>query len=95
MVSALPVVQEKILLPLLHLKIGPINEFLKALDKESKAFKHLVTVFPKFSEANIKGEKFGWPKIKKLMKDHEFRGKLSVLEKRGWQSFVLVVNGFL
>ena len=93
--SAPLVVQEKILLPPLHIKLGLIKQFVKAFDKESEAFKYLVTAFPKFSEANIKGGIFGGPQIMKLMKDHEFAGKLSVLEKRGWQSFVSVVNGFL
>ena len=94
MVSASLVVHE-ILLPPLQIKLGLIKHFVKALDKEPEAFKQLVTAFPKLSEANIKGGIFGGPQIKKLMKDHEFTGTLSILEKRGWQSFVSVVNSFM
>ena len=93
--SAPLVVQEKILLPPLHITLGLTKQFVKALDKKSEAFKYLVNAFPKMYEANIKDGIFGGPQIKKLMKDHEFAGKLSVLEKWGWQSFVSVVNGFL
>ena len=91
-VSAPLVDQEKILLPPMHINLGLIKQFL---DKEAEAFKHFVIAFPKLSEANIKGGIFDGPQIKKLMKDHEFTGKLSVLEKRGWQCFISVVNGFL
>ena len=46
--------QEKILMPLFHIKLGLIKQFLKALDHESAAFKHLEAVFPRLSEAKIK-----------------------------------------
>ena len=69
--------------------------YVKALDKESEAFKYLVTAFPKLSEAKIKGGIFIGPQIRKLMKAPEFTGKLSVLGKRAWQSFVSAVNCFL
>ena len=54
-----------------------------------------MSAFPKLSEAKIKGGIFVGPRIRKLMKDPKFTGKMSVLEKRAWQSFVSVVNGFL
>ena len=56
-----------------------------------------MTAFPKLSEAKITGGGgiFVGAQIRRLMKDPEFTGKLSFLEKRAWQSFVSVVNGFL
>lgn len=87
--------QEKILMPPLHIKLGLIKQFVKALDHESAAFKHLEAVFPKLSEAKIKAGVFVGPQIKKLMKDPEFSGKLLAPEKRAWRSFVAVVQGFL
>ena len=70
MVSALLVVQENILLPPLHIRLGLIKQFVKALDKEPEAFKHLMTAFPELSVANIKGGIFGGPQIEKLVKDY-------------------------
>lgn len=87
--------QEKILMPPLHIKLGLIKQFVKALDPDSAAFKHLEVVFPKLSEAKIKAGVFVGPQIKKLMHDSKFPDKLSALEKRAWRSFVAVVRGFL
>ena len=42
-------------MPPLHITFGLIKQFVKALDKESEAFKHLVTAFHKLSEAKRKG----------------------------------------
>ena len=54
MVSAPLVVQEKILMPSLLINLGLIKQLSKALDKESEAFKQLVTGLLKLSEANIR-----------------------------------------
>lgn len=45
---------EKIILPPLHLKLGYMKQFVKRLDRESDAFLHLKSVFPRISEAKIK-----------------------------------------
>lgn len=44
----------KIILPPLHVKLGIFKNFVKALDKESFAFAHLIEAFPKLSNAKIK-----------------------------------------
>ena len=41
-------------MPLLHIKLELIKQFVKALDHESAAFKHLEAIFPKLSETKIK-----------------------------------------
>ena len=43
-------------MPPLHIKIGHIKQFFKALDKYSEAFKYLQNFFSKLSEAKIKAE---------------------------------------
>lgn len=45
---------DKIILPPLHLKLGYMKQFVKKLDKDSEAFLHLKSVFPKISDAKIK-----------------------------------------
>ena len=82
-------------MPPLRIKLGVIKQFVKALDHESVAFRHLEAVFPKLSEAEVKAEIFVGPQIKKLMQDPEFSGKLLAPEKCAWHSFVAVVQGFL
>lgn len=46
---------EDVILPPLHLKLGYMKQFVKKLDVNGDAFCHLKAVFPKLSEAKIKG----------------------------------------
>lgn len=43
----------KIILPPLHIKLGLISNFVKALDRDNDAYKHLQTIFPRLSAAKI------------------------------------------
>ena len=49
------VLREKILLPTLHIKLGLAKQFIKILKSDSKALSHARAMFPKFSEAKVKG----------------------------------------
>lgn len=40
----------KIILPPLHIKLGLVCSFVKAMDKNTAAFKHLKTIFPKLTQ---------------------------------------------
>jgi len=44
----------KILVPPLHIKLGPTKNFVKATDQTGSVFKYLAGKFPRLSEANIK-----------------------------------------
>jgi len=68
---------------------------VKALDPNSEAFQYLKAVFPKLSEAKVRGGIFVGPQVKKLMLDEEFVKKLQPLQKEAWKSFIEIVNGFL
>ena len=47
-----PLVDPRIaLMPPLHIKLGLMKQFVKALNQESAAFKYLLEFFPKLSEA--------------------------------------------
>ena len=50
------VLREKVLLPTLHIKLGLAKQFAKALKSDSEAFKHVQAMFPKLSEAKVKGD---------------------------------------
>ena len=47
----------KIILPPLHIKLGVIRSFVRALDHNGEAFKMLQTIFPKLSSAKIEAGK--------------------------------------
>lgn len=67
--------RERVLLPPLHIKLGMMKQFVKALNKEGEGFKHLQQIFPALSEAKLKEGIFVGPDIRKLMKDTSFDEK--------------------
>ena len=84
----------KIMLPPLHINLGLIKQFVKALHKNSDAFKHLQNFFTKISEANIEAGIFVGPQMRKILDCNEFLEELTT-ERAAWNSFAPVVRGFL
>lgn len=102
-VKSKPLVEPKqILMPPLHIKLGLMKQFVKALDKDTDAFAFLKKTFPKLSDAKITAGIFTGPQIRKLMQNEEFP-KLLLKQKspaakrsyEAWKSFKEVVDGFL
>lgn len=89
------VCSEKILLPPLHIKLGLIKQFVKAMDHDGSAFLFLQNKFPRISEAKLKEGIFVGPQIRELMKDTQFEIQLNMEEAAAWQSFKKVVTNFL
>ncbi|GFV76506.1 uncharacterized protein TNCV_4727261 [Trichonephila clavipes] len=85
----------KILFPPLHIKLGLMKQFVKALDKEGECFKYFCEQFPGLSNAKLKEGIFVGSDIRKLLKDETFVTKMEMKEKNAWNSFKLVVIGFL
>lgn len=86
---------QNIFLPPLHIKLGLIKNFVKALNPEGPAFNYLTKVFPKLSYAKIKEGIFVGPDIRKLMADGNFIAVLTPNEAAAWASFQDVVHNFL
>lgn len=90
---------EKVLLPSLHIKLGLMKQFVKALVKEGECFRYLCGQFPGLShrktKAKLKRGIFVGPDIRKLMRDPNFLDKMETNQKAAWKSFKLVVTGFL
>ncbi|XP_061428563.1 uncharacterized protein LOC133355213 [Lethenteron reissneri] len=86
---------QKVLMPPLHVKLGLMKQFVRAVDKESVAFKYLQDFFPTLSEVKVKAGIFVRPQIKMILECNEFHKKLTSKEKVAWNSFVAVVRGFL
>ena len=89
------VLREKILLPTLHTKLGLAKKFIKALKSDSKALSHVRAMFPKLSEAKVRGGIFTGPQIQQMLDSKTLEDKMTDLEKDAWQSFRNVVHSFL
>ncbi|KAK9729027.1 hypothetical protein QE152_g16919 [Popillia japonica] len=83
------------LLPPLHIKLGLMKNFIKALDKDGPGFQYLKQKFPYISEAKLKEGIFIGPQIKLLQQDPEFDVLLSDLERTAWDAFKNVTKNFL
>lgn len=87
---------KNILLPPLHIKLGLMKLFVKALEKRgSESYKYLSRRFPHLSDAKLKEGVFIGPDIRKLFKDKEFLESLVGVEKEAWLAFHDVVLNFL
>lgn len=87
--------RENIILPPLHIKLGLMKQFVKALDKEGKCFNYIISAFPELSLAKIQAGIFDGPQIRRLLKDQNFIKSMKKIESNAWLSFVAVINNFL
>lgn len=86
----------KILLPPLHIKLGLIKQFIKAMKlNDSDAFNHIFIKFPNLSQAKIDEGVLDGPQIRALINDEEFQNKMTTLELAAWTGFKNVVSKFL
>jgi len=85
----------KILIPPLHIKLGLMKQFIKALDKTSKCFEYLQMIFPRVSDVKMKEGVFDGPQIRKMFRDNVFISKINDQEKAAWLSFREVARNFL
>ena len=77
----------KILLPPLHIKLGLVKQFVKALNTDSAAVQHICSMFSTLSEAKLKGGIFTGPQIRKMLKCQELEAKMDEKEKAAWIAF--------
>ena len=84
--------REKVLLPPLHIKLGLMKQFIKALDKEGECFKYLCTKFPRLTYEKIKASIFDGPQIRQLLKDLAFISTKKKEELNAWKAFSDVVK---
>jgi hypothetical protein len=95
-VAHTPLVQrEKVLLPPLHITLGLIKQFIKALDRDGPTLTFIRGMFPKVTDAKINEGVFIGPQVRKMLASQELQSKMKPVEKRAWCSLRNVVNGFL
>ena len=87
--------RDLILMPPLHIKLGLVKQFIKSLNESDAAFIMLKTIFPKHTPAKLKGRIFTGPDIRKMFKSREFQLAMTEKQRRAWEAFGGVVNGFL
>lgn len=80
--------------PPLHIKLGLMKQFVKALPKDGDCFKYLVNKFPALSEAKLKEGVSVGPDIRKLMKDKNFDQNMLPKEKAAWVAFKEAIENF-
>ena len=59
----------------LHIKLGFAKQYIKALKSDSKALCHVQAVFPKLSEAKVKGGIFTGPLIRQMLSSRNWKTK--------------------
>ena len=87
--------RDRIILPPLHIKLGLMKQFVKALDKDGDCFNYIAQTFPGLSIEKLKGGIFDGPQIRKLMQDQTFTACMTVVERAAWCSYVSVIREFL
>ena len=86
---------DRIILPLLHIKLGLMTQLVKTLDKDGDCFNNIAKTFPGLSMEKLKAGIFDGPQIRKLMQDQIFTACMTVAERAAWCSYVSVIREFL
>ncbi|UYV66326.1 hypothetical protein LAZ67_4001332 [Cordylochernes scorpioides] len=95
-IANLPLIDsENIYLPLLHIKLGLMKNFVEAMDRNASGFAYLKQNFSSISEAKIKESIFVGPQIRELQQDGNFQNSLNKVEAAAWNSFRNVCKNFL
>ena len=87
--------RRRIVSPPLHVKLGLIKQFVKALCKEGNCFQYIKAAFSSVSEEKIKEVIFDGPQIRKLIKDPNFIASMNDVDANAWKALVSVVINFL
>lgn len=77
----------KVLLPPLHIKLGLMKQFVKALPKNGDCFKYICNKFPALSYQKVKEGVFVGSQIRKLILDTNSEEAMNDTEKDAWVAF--------
>ncbi|UYV75471.1 hypothetical protein LAZ67_13000359 [Cordylochernes scorpioides] len=86
---------ENIYLPPLHIELGLMKNFVKAMYRNASGFAYLKQKFSSISEAKIKEGIFVGPQIRELQQDGNFLNSLNEVEAAAWNSLRNVCKNFL
>ena len=88
-------IEKKLFCRLLHIKLGLMKQFVKALDRSGDCFGYICSIFPGLSYEKKKAGIFDGPQIRTLISDQHFVATMNVVEARAWKAFSTVVHNFL
>ncbi|UYV69338.1 hypothetical protein LAZ67_6003268 [Cordylochernes scorpioides] len=86
---------ENIYLQPLHIKLGLMKNFVKAMDRNASGFAYLKQKCASISDAKIKEGIFVGPQIREFLQDGNFQNSLNEVEAAAWNSFRNVCKNFL
>ena len=86
--------RERVILPPLHIKLGLMKQFVKAMDQNSSGFEYIARKMPGVSIEKLKAGIFDGPQIRELINDSKFTDSLNNAERKAWSSYVKVVRNF-
>jgi hypothetical protein len=86
---------ERVFLPPLHIKLGLMKNFIKAMDKNGAGYMYLKHKYPRLSDAKINEGIFVGIQIRELIKDEQFEEQLNEVGKAVWQALKNVTKSFL
>ena len=89
------ILQNRILLPPLHIKLGIVKNFITSILSNLSAAERLHTLFPNLSGMKLKAGVLTGPDIKKLVNDEIFAGELSLDQLGAWNAVKAVLQSFL
>jgi len=89
------VARDRIILPPLHIKLGLMKQFVKALNKDGSCIEYIANKLPGLTMEKLKAGIFYGPQIRQLINDPHFIASMNEIESCAWSSFVLVVKNFL
>ena len=87
--------RSKIVFPLLHIILGIMKQFGKALEKDGHCFKYICMKFPGLTIEKLKAGIFDEHQIRRLMNDANFCNFMNPAELSAWTAFRDVINFFL
>ena len=81
--------RDRIILPPLHIKLGLIKQFVRALDldQEGECFKYICRSSPQLSIKKLKAGIFDGPQVRRLLKDSNFKNHMQEDELAAYGSF--------
>ena len=79
----------------LYIKLGIMNIFIKALERNGSTMKFLKRKFPIISEAKITAVILNGPQIRELKHDNNFDNSMNVLTLQTWIAFKSIIHNFL
>lgn len=85
----------RIVLAALHIKLGLMKQFMKALDKDRSCFQYIVKKMPGVSSGKLKAGILDGAQIRQLINDYHFVNSMDETEKKARNSFVLVVENYV